>query len=237
MRKILVCQHVAHELLGTLNPLFKSHGFRIKYVNFERDPLARPSLNGYDGLVVLGGPMHVNQVERYPHLAYEIELIQTAIAKEMPVLGICLGAQLLAKALGGEVVKGAKPEIGWYDLCLTKEGHQDPLLSCFKPTEKIFQWHEDVFALPEGAIHLVASTDCEIQGFRYGNKAYGFQFHLEVDERMIHRWVKVAGIHSEQIVQETKAHIQRTHMLAHHCFSAFIQLFGAEKKFRLLKSR
>lgn len=237
MRKILVCQHVAHELLGTLNPLFKSHGFRIRYVNFGRDPLAHPSLKGYYGLVLLGGPMHVYQIDRYPHFAYEMELIQTAIAKELPVLGICLGAQLMARALGAQVRVGLNSEIGWYDLHLTKEGKQDPLLTHFESCEKIFQWHEDIFTLPQGAVHLAASADCEIQAFRFGSKAYGFQFHLEVDEKMVHRWLKIAGIASEPIIQNTKTYIQRTHTLAHHCFSAFIKLFGVEKKFRLLKSR
>lgn len=237
MKRLLVFQHVAHEPLGTLNPLLKSHGLSIRYVNFHREPNATPSLNGYDGLVVLGGPMNVDQVSQYPHLAHEVLMIREAIEKDLPVLGICLGAQLMAKALGVGVQKNLKPEIGWYDLHLTIAGRNDPLFAHFGAREKIFQWHEDAFALPDGAVHLASSDGCPMQAFRYGDKAYAFQFHLEVDEPMIHRWLKIHQIKSDTIIRETKEHIDRTHQLAHHCFNAFIKLFGVEKKFRLLSSR
>jgi GMP synthase (glutamine-hydrolysing) len=100
MKKLLVLQHVAHELLGTLNPLLKRSGFRIRYVNFARHPEAQPSLAGYHGLVVLGGPMSVNDTDRLPHLITEMKLIEAGLHRNLPVLGICLGAQLIAKTLG-----------------------------------------------------------------------------------------------------------------------------------------
>ena len=103
MKKLLVFQHVAHELLGTLNPLLKRAGFRIRYVNFARYPDAQPSLYGYDGLIVLGGPMSVNDTNRLPHLITELKVIEDALRREIPVLGICLGAQLIAKTLGADV--------------------------------------------------------------------------------------------------------------------------------------
>ena len=103
MKKLLVFQHVPHELLGTLNPLLKKSGFRIRYVNFARRPDAQPSLNGYDGLVVLGGPMSVNDTDRLPHLTTEMKVIEEALGKNIPVLGICLGAQLISKTLGAAV--------------------------------------------------------------------------------------------------------------------------------------
>ena len=96
MPKLLVLQHVAHEILGTLDPLLRSYGFRNRYVNFDREPEAQPTLDGYHGLAVLGGPMNVDQTDRYPHLATEIEVIHQALEREVPVLGICLGAQLVA---------------------------------------------------------------------------------------------------------------------------------------------
>ncbi len=157
MSKLLVFRHVAHEILGTLDPLLRNSGFRMKYVNFERNPDAKPKISNYDGLIVLGGPMNVDQTRQYPNLVTEIEIIKRAIDSQKPVLGICLGSQLLAKALGAEVRKNKKPEIGWYDVTPTSEGRKDDLISRFDGTEKIFQWHDDTFELPNGAVHLASS--------------------------------------------------------------------------------
>lgn len=138
MKKLLVCQHVAHELLGTLNPLLKRAGFRIRYVNFARHPDAQPSLEGYDGLVLLGGPMSANDSNRLPHLTVEMKLIEQALKLNRPAMGICLGAQLIAKTLGAEVYPNREKEIGWYDVSPTDEAQSDPLLSLFGKTETIF---------------------------------------------------------------------------------------------------
>src|SRR5258706_612346 len=112
MKKLLVCQHVPHEILGTLNPLLKRAGFRIRYVNFARHPDAQPRLDGYDGLVILGGPMSVNDSHRLPHLSTEMKLIEAALQRNLPVLGICLGSQLIAKTLGANVYPNREKEIG-----------------------------------------------------------------------------------------------------------------------------
>src|SRR5262245_40710959 len=185
MKKLLVLQHVAHELLGTLNPLLKRAGFRIRYINFARHPDAQPSLDGYDGLIVLGGPMSVNDVGRLPHLVTEMKLIEQSLKKDLPVLGICLGAQLIAKTLGAEVYPNREKEIGWYDVSPTGAAETDALLSAFNQRETIFQWHGDTFDVPKSSCHLAFSTLCANQAFRYGANVYGFQFHLEVDEAMI----------------------------------------------------
>src|SRR4051812_26984631 len=116
MRKLLVFQHAASEPLGVLDPMLRERGFRVRYINFARDPAAQPDLERYYGLVVLGGPMHVDQAEAYPHLRIEIEAIREALRREIPVLGICLGAQLLAAALGAHVRPNPVREIGWYRL-------------------------------------------------------------------------------------------------------------------------
>ena len=121
MKKLLVFQHVPHEILGTLNPLLKSAGFRIRYVNFGRHPDAQPTLDGYHGLVVLGGPMSVNDSDRLPHLTTEMKLIEEAMKRNLPVLGICLGAQLIAKTLGARVYSNKEKEIGWYDVTTTSD--------------------------------------------------------------------------------------------------------------------
>jgi GMP synthase (glutamine-hydrolysing) len=249
MPRLLVFQHVPHEILGTLDPLFRNSGFRIRYVNFGRDPHARPSLAGYGGLVVLGGPMNCDEVDRYPHLATEVEVIGEAISAGLPVLGICLGGQLIARALGAEVGRSPEKEIGWYDLSPTEEGRTDPLFSHLRETEKIFQWHGDSFAIPEGAVHLASSGGCPNQAFRYGDRIYGLQFHLEVDQPMIERWLRVpenieeigrmnGATSADRIRAETALHIDTTVGLAGRVFSNFVRLFGIEgRRPRPLPSR
>ena len=240
MPRLLVFQHVGHEVLGTLDPLFRSFGFRIRYVNFGRHPHASPSLDGYHGLVVLGGPMNVDEADRYPHLLTEVALISKAIESGIPVLGICLGGQLIAKALGAEVGRSPEREIGWYDLSPTEHGRADPLLGHLAEREKIFQWHGDSFAIPDGAVHLASSPGCPNQAFRYGDRVYGLQFHLEVDEPMIERWLRVpenvediarlsgAANGADRIRTDTALHIGTTMRLAERVFASFIRIFGLE---------
>ncbi len=248
MTKVLVCQHVPYEILGTLDPLFKDSGVRIQYVNFGRFPHLEPSLEGHDGLVILGGPMHVSETEQHPHLLYEIKMIEEAIRKDLPILGICLGAQLIAKTLGAKVQINQEREIGWHRLELKKEATEDAVLRHFKNKENVFQWHRDTFDIPKGAVHLASSAICENQAFRYGEKVYGFQFHLEVDEMMIERWLKVpyhqealeavkAKVSPEQIRQETQGNIEALKNLSQKTFSEFVRLFGFSKKFQRLDSR
>jgi GMP synthase (glutamine-hydrolysing) len=248
MKKLLVLQHVAHELLGTLNPLLKRAGFRIRYVNFARHPDAQPSLDGYDGMVVLGGPMSVNDAGRLPHLTVEMRLIEEAMKRNLPVLGICLGAQLIAKTLGAEVYPNREKEIGWYDVSPTGAAESDLLLSAFESREKIFQWHGDTFDIPNTSHHLAFSELCANQAFRYEANIYGLQFHLEVDEPMIHRWLRVPENRKEiaalgcvsspeRIYSETCEHISRLHQLSERVFGEFINLFGIEKSRKHLPSR
>ena len=236
MPRLLVFQHVAFEILGTLNPLLKKSGFRIRYVNFERDPDAVPNVDGYHGLVVLGGPMNVDQVEVHPHLAAEVSAIRQAIERDIPVLGICLGAQLIARALGAPVTVNPEKEIGWYDVAVSDAGREDPLFAHFADTEKIFQWHGDTFAIPAGATHLASTPSCRHQAFRHGDKVYGFQFHMEVDEPLIERWLTVpvhqeeirasdGRIEPDRIRAETDTHIRSLKRLARRTFEGFIRLF------------
>jgi GMP synthase (glutamine-hydrolysing) len=249
MPKLLVCQHVPYEPLGTLDPKLRRSGFRIRYVNFGRSPQVRPTLDGYAGLVVLGGPMNVDQVDCHPHLATEMELVLEAIDRRIPVLGICLGAQLIAKALGAEVRTVAEKEIGWHDVALTDGGANDPLLGHLPRETRLFQWHGDVFDLPDGAIHLASSERCTYQAFRYGANVYGLQFHLEVDEPLIERWLRVpahrddlerlaAEVHPDEIRRETRERIPDLQETADLVFGELVRLFGSDRpRRRLLPSR
>lgn len=199
--KVLVFQHVPFEPLGTLDPLLKGSGFRIRYVNFGREPGSRPTLDGYEALIVLGGPMNSDQIDSHPNLITEVEIIKEAVSRDMSVLGICLGAQLLAKALGGAVSRNEVREIGWYDVEMTEAGLSDPVLSTFAPRQEVFQWHEDGITLPPGADLLASSPASPVQAFRFGEHAYGFQFHLEANRPLIDRWLSVPA-HRKALQQE-----------------------------------
>src|SRR6185312_2919672 len=187
MRKVLVFQHAAHEILGTLNPLLKERGFRVRYVNFHRHPDMIPSIEKYDGLVVLGGNIGVYEAAAYPHIRVELKVIEEALKKDIPILGICLGSQMLAQVLGSPARKSKIREIGWCDVELTAHAKNDRVFAAFGPSEKIFQMHGDTFDIPKSATHLAQSKDFPAQAFKLGDKVYGLQFHLEVDQPMIHR--------------------------------------------------
>jgi GMP synthase (glutamine-hydrolysing) len=249
MPKLLVVQHVPYEILGTLDPLLRQSRFRIRYVNYGRHPDARPDPASYDGIVVLGGPMNVDEVDRYPHLATEIDLIRRALDRRMPLLGICLGAQLIAAALGAPVARSPRKEIGWHDVSPTPDAGDDPLLGHFGEVERVFQWHGDAFDIPESAVRLAASGGCPNQAFRYGSNVYGLQFHLEVDEAMIQRWVLHVPAHRAEIaamngavdpaaiLEETKGRIDRLKRLSDRTFRGFVDLFGQRQRHRILPSR
>jgi GMP synthase (glutamine-hydrolysing) len=246
--KILVFQHVPYEPLGTLDPLLKEAGFRIRYVNFGREPESRPRLDGYEALIILGGPMNCDQIDTYPNLIAEVETIREAVDQGKSVLGICLGAQLLAKALGGSVSRNKFREIGWYDVELTEAGKNDPVLSTFAARQQVFQWHEDGIGLPPGAVHLAGSAQSPVQAFRHGELAYGFQFHLEVDESLIDRWLTVpvnqavledeAGrVDPADIRRQCAKSIGALESLSRETFSRWIDRFEISPRRRRLPSR
>lgn len=219
---------------------------RMKYVNFERDPEAMPSLEKYNGLIILGGNMGVYEAEKYTHIKTECKLIEEALKKEIPILGICLGSQLLAHVLGATVRKHSEKEVGWCDIHLTEKGEQDPLFSHFRKSEKIFQLHGDTFNVPQTATHLAYSDVCPAQAFRYNDNVYGLQFHLEADSAMIHRWMDNPRNQQEifaeskytldQIRIDTDEHIGHSMDLARGTFHQFVKLFGLKERPMLLGS-
>lgn len=241
MRKVLVFQHVANKILGTLNPTLKSRCLNMRYINFDRTPNESPSLDKYNALIVLGGHMGVYEADKYKHIKVEMQLIEEALKKEIPILGICLGAQLLAHVLGSDVRKAPTKEIGWCDIDLTDHGLNDPLLAHFRPKEKVFQLHGDTFDIPKSAVQLASSPICNSQAFKYNDKAYGLQFHLEVDAPMIIRWLEsqanieaffqdVPDFNDQQIRQETELYLKNSNELSHKTFNEFINLFSNKTK-------
>lgn len=174
MSRVLVFQHVAAEPLGTLDPLIRQRGHRMRFVNFERQPDATPCVDRYRGLIVLGGPMNVEDQAHRAHLRVELAAIEQALTQGKPVLGICLGAQLLAHVLGAPVRRQDRGEIGWYDLDVTDAGREDSVVAPLVGRPPVFQWHRYTFDLPHGANQLARTSSCEQQAFRYADNAYGF---------------------------------------------------------------
>ena len=185
----LIVKHIDVEGPGLIESCLNQGKIPYQILNLE--PRVRfPKLEDITHIVLLGGPMNVYEEDRYPFLKDEDLFIKEAIQRGKAILGICLGAQLIAKALGAKVFKAPVKEIGWYDVSLTKVGLQDPLFSCLPKTFPVFQWHEDTFEIPNGARLIATSSPISHQAFRYGEKVYGLQFHLEVTKEMIRDWIE-----------------------------------------------
>ncbi len=191
-RPVAVLQHAAHEGPGLLEPALQATGLAVSVARLDRgEPLPAPGT--FCGLVVLGGPMGVSDGDAHPWLAAERDLLAETVAAGLPVLGVCLGAQQLAAALGAEVRPAPATEVGLGSVVLTPAGRRDPVLGPeyggLGTTEvPCVHWHADTFALPEGAVHLAASRAVPHQAFRVGDHAYGLQFHVEVDADLAAAW-------------------------------------------------
>ncbi len=182
-----VVQHVEFEGPGLIGEVAAEHGVVLDVQRMDlghRLPEAE-QLPELGGLVVLGGPMGALDDAEHPHLAQERALLAAAVALDLPVLGICLGAQLLAAALGAPVFRGDAPEIGFGHVSLTHDGQSDPVLGGVGPHPPVLHWHADTFDLPAGATRLASTPAYPNQAFRVGRSAYGLQFHLEVDARSL----------------------------------------------------
>ena len=248
MARVLVFQHVAAEPLGVLDPMLRQRGHRIRYVNFAREPDARPRLDRYQALIVLGGPMQVGDSRRHPHLSTECRLIEQALHDEIPVLGICLGGQLLAHVLSGRVGPCERAEIGWYPIHPTENTASDPVLTGLNQPRPVFQWHHWGFDCPTDAVSVAESRESGCQAFRVGPSAWGFQFHLELDQRLIHRWLTLpfyredlaaSGLATtpEAIEAETLRHLPGTLQLADTVFGAWLDQLDAPEQRLVLSSR
>lgn len=197
------------------------------YVDLEPDSLPPAGVLDADGLVFLGGSM--SAYDDLPVLRTEISIIDQAVRKEIPLLGICLGAQLLAQTLGARVAPNPVPEIGWYPVSPTPAAAADPLLRHFANPEPLFQWHRDTFALPSGAVPLASSPDCANQAFRLGARTYGFQFHLEASPEVISEWLRADAACANREVSHSIdpfLHAARMETLSAHVFGAWLDLLS-----------
>jgi GMP synthase (glutamine-hydrolysing) len=182
VKRVLIVQHEPFEGPGTLGEALAGCELRLART-FAGDPV--PGKLEEDGLVVLGGGMGVYEANRHPYLRDEMKLLQAAIAKDRPVLGICLGSQLLAAALGASVGKASRKEIGWFGVDRLPGAAGDAILAGAPRSFTAFHWHGDAFTLPAGAVPLAASAMTPLQAFRIGPRAWGVQFHLETDAQVL----------------------------------------------------
>lgn len=190
---VLIIKNISSEGPGTIEEYLRAEKLNYSVVDLNRGERL-PDLNEFTHLVVMGGPMAVYEMDRYPHLRDEAKLIERAIRSKIRVLGICLGAQMVAHVLGARVYAGDRQEIGWYQATITAEGMKDGLMHTLAvqgaASAVVFQWHGDTFDLAEGAVRLASSELFPNQAFRYSDRVYGLQFHIEVTPEIVLDWLK-----------------------------------------------
>lgn len=189
---LLILQHARVEHPGIFSTFFKEDGYRTHTVELDEGETI-PNLDPFDLMVVMGGPQDVWQEDEHPWFVPEKEAIREWVAHmRRPYLGICLGHQLLADALGGRVTPATTPEVGVLAVSKTKAGESDPVTKALPDPLKVLQWHgAEVVGIPSGGTVLVSSDVCPIQAFRYGKHAYGMQFHVEVTEETVRNWAEI----------------------------------------------
>lgn len=188
--KVLIVKHIPNEGPGLIGPFFEKQDWPIEIVDLSQGDRLPHTLDDLAAVVALGGPMNVYEEDKYPFLKKEDDFISRLIVEEIPFLGICLGAQLLAKACQGRVFRADAGELGWYNVSLTGEGARDTLFLGLTSRLTVFQWHDDTFEIPDGGKLLVQGKPCRNQGFKMGEFAYGLQFHMEVTPDMVEAWME-----------------------------------------------
>jgi GMP synthase-like glutamine amidotransferase len=185
-RKVLAIRHVPFEHLGLISDSLAAHGIAWKYADLYAGGEA--DVRQADGLILMGGPMSAN--DDVPYIRRGLELIGEAARLGLPILGVCLGSQLIAKALGSRVYKNPVKEIGWFPIHWTEATARDPLHRGLSGSDTVFHWHGETFDLPAGAELLASSDACRNQAYRVGSNIYGLQYHLEVTPAMITDWIE-----------------------------------------------
>lgn len=188
MKVILIIKHIDIEGPGTLGSFLIGKGFQLKTIDLGQGELLPEDTKDFQAVVCLGGPMNVYEEEKYPFLKEENIFIKKVLAEDIPFLGICLGAQLLAKASGAKVVKSPVKEIGFFNVELTKDGQRDILFKGIERKFGAYHWHEDMFEIPTEGSLLATARGCPHQAFKIGKNTYGLQFHVEVTDKSIREW-------------------------------------------------
>ncbi len=200
---LLVIRHEPCSSLGMLKTAVKKAALPFRYLDISQGAVLSEPITHYSHIVILGGAISAYEDDRYPFLKTEFKLLETAIAQQIPLLGICLGSQILARVLGADVYRGESGrEAGWCDIQLTDAGQQDFLFQGFPTRFKVFESHQDTFALPSQCVHLATSGMYPNQAFRYGNSVWAMQFHLEIDEHVL----TDCGAVIEQELEDSQIH-------------------------------
>jgi GMP synthase (glutamine-hydrolysing) len=192
MRPVLLIGHDRNETFGLAPAGIAGSGVEVIRQRALTGS-ALPPVESVSGVVVFGGSMNVDMTDRYPFLRQEREFVREAVDTGVPVLGICLGAQMLARAMDRDVYPAGIRELAFNVLHLTPEAADDPLMSVFRDGDMVFHWHEDTFDAPEGATILGTGDDVHLQAFRIGDLAWGLQFHFEIDRAELEIWLDAAG--------------------------------------------
>lgn len=236
-RNVVALRHVAFEDLGLLAPLLRSRGWDITLLDVPSADLTDAGIvagiEQADLLVVLGGPIGVGDAEAYPFLTPELRLIERRLTQDRPLLGICLGSQLMASALGSRVYPGGTKEIGWGQLQLTDAGMASCLAPLADPDAMVLHWHGDTFDLPDGATRLASSPLYENQAFAHGRNALALQFHIEADPARLEEWyvghtaeLGAAGISVKALRAATAQVASRVGVQAERIFDRWLRDIG-----------
>jgi GMP synthase (glutamine-hydrolysing) len=230
--QVLAVVHGDEVRSGVFADPISAGGHELEEWSIARRPAPSQALEAYDAAIVFGGSMHADQEEKHPWLRDEEVLLRRFLDARKPVLGVCLGGQLVAKAAGAWVGRAAEPEIGWREVELTAAAAHDPLFRRLPQRFEALQWHYYAFAVPEGATELAQSPVCS-QAFRLGDLAWGVQFHPEVTLAMVEQWLEEpeeASFDREALRRETHARIEKWNALGRELCAGFL---GVVERLRL----
>lgn len=224
MKQVNVIRHLAFEDLGSFAGVFESRGMTIQYLEAGVDDLGQLDPMDDDLLIILGGPISANDSDDFPFVSTEIALLAERIKHDKPTLGICLGAQLIARAKGASVYPAAHKEIGWAPVQLTAAGQSSALGVLAASAFQVLHWHGETFDLPDGASLLASTEIAQNQAFRLGTNVYGLQFHIEVTRRDMEKWFighigeieQTAGVSVRQLRTDTETYGQQAERTAKH---------------------
>jgi GMP synthase-like glutamine amidotransferase len=198
-KPILIIQHAEFEHPAALRRALQSQGLGTYWLHPYRGE-AYPESHEIAGIISLGGPMGANDEEEFPWIRQEISLMQRVFDRELPMVGICLGGQMMARALGGRVERNPLVEVGWFPIELNEVGQEDPIVGAAGANPTVYHWHGDTFYPPKEATHLGRSMACERQVYRINDKTYGFQFHPEADHQLVLEWLEIDGVADELLL-------------------------------------